>query len=126
MISQAAAAARAAAIILAPDLGPALPAEVEAALHPRSAARQRPGQYDIAVTAGLAISAASLIVTAAQLAWSMLTERRPDAPEPSRDQITRQICITLREQDVTLPHSSEHITRIVITEVIRIAADDHQ
>jgi hypothetical protein len=119
-------AARAAAVILASDLGPGLPAEVEAALHARSAVRQRPGQYDTSVIAGLAISAASLIVTAAQLAWSILTERRPNAPEPSRDQIARQIRITLREQDVTLPRSSEHITGIVITEVIRIAADDHR
>lgn len=83
MTSPAAAAARAAAVILAPDLGPGLPAEVEAALRARPAHRQRPGRYDATVIAGLAISAASLIVTAAQLAWSILTERRPDAPEPS-------------------------------------------
>jgi hypothetical protein len=123
--SPATAAARAAAVILAPDLGPGLPADVEAALHARDAVRRRPGQYDTAVIAGLAISAANLIVTAAQLAWSILTDRRPNAPEPSRDQIARQIRITLHEQDVALPHGSEHITSIVITEVIRIAADDH-
>ncbi len=126
MTSPATAAARAAAVILAPDLGPGLPAEVEAALHARDAVRQRPGQYDTAVIAGLAISAASLIVTVAQLAWSILTERRPNTPEPSRDQIARQVCITLREQDVTMPHGAEHITGIVIIEVIRIAADDHR
>jgi hypothetical protein len=37
-------AARSAAAILAPDLGPNLPAEVEAALHARNAGEQRPGQ----------------------------------------------------------------------------------
>jgi hypothetical protein len=39
-------AARAAAAILAPDLGPGLPAEVEAALYARGRDEQAPGQYN--------------------------------------------------------------------------------
>ena len=45
-------AARAAAVILAADLGPGLPAEVEADLHYRGAGEQRPGQFDPLAIAG--------------------------------------------------------------------------
>ena len=95
--ARAARAARAAGAILAPDLGSGLPAEVEAAIHESETGWERPGQYEVAVIAGLAISAASLIVTAAQLAWSIVSEHRSNEPVPSHDSITRQIRITLRE-----------------------------
>jgi hypothetical protein len=63
MIDPAADAARSAAVILAPDLGPQLPAEVEAALAARDT-RQRPDRYLDPV------SLASLIVSIATLAWT--------------------------------------------------------
>ena len=122
--ARAARAARAAGAILAPDLGSGLPAEVEAAIHESETGWERPGQYEVAVIAGLAISAASLIVTAAQLAWSIVSEHRSNEPVPSHDSITRQIRITLREHDVPVPHGSEHITDVVVTETLRIAAND--
>jgi hypothetical protein len=87
-----AAAARAAAAILAPGLG--LPAEVEAALAARHDSHQRPGQYDPFAIAGLGISAASLIVTIAQLAWSIISEHPDPATTPPPDVI--EVRITLR------------------------------
>jgi hypothetical protein len=79
MTDPAAAAARAAATILAPDLGPSLPAEVEAALAARDS-QQRPGRYLDPV------SLASLIVSIATLAWTIYNDQRhrtPDPPSPS-------------------------------------------
>jgi hypothetical protein len=69
-------AARAAAASLATELGPQLPAEVEAALAAGSAGQQRSGQYDPATIASLGIGTASLIVSIAQLAWSIISDRR--------------------------------------------------
>ncbi len=121
MTSPAADAARAAAKVLAGDLGPALPAQVEAALHAPDDDQQRPSRYDPTAIAGLGIGAASLIVTVAQLAWSILAGRRDHAAEPSHDAITREVRITLREQDAPLPPGSDRITEVVVTEVIRLA-----
>jgi hypothetical protein len=112
-------AAQSAATILAPDLGPNLPAEVEAALHARNAGEQRQGQYDPLAVAGFGIGAASLIVSIAQLAWSIVSDRRKHIAEP--DSIARQVRITLRDQDTPLPPSAERITEVVATEIIRRA-----
>lgn len=69
--------AGAAAAILAADLGPCLPAEVEAALAARGA-RQRPERYLDPV------SPASLIVAIATLAWTIYTDRRKRTPDRRR------------------------------------------
>jgi hypothetical protein len=118
----AARAARAAAIILAPGLGQGLPAEVEAALAARHAGEQRPSQYDPVAIAGLAISAASLIVAVAQLAQSIITSRPdPASPPPPPQVIARQVRITLRQQGAPLPSGADRITDVVITEITRQA-----
>jgi hypothetical protein len=112
----AAAAARSAAAILAPELGPRLPAEVEAALAARGT-RQPPDRYLDPV------SLATLIVTAATLAWTIYNDQRNRTPEPPPPaMIARQIRITLRDQDMTLPPGSERITEIVATEITRQAS----
>jgi hypothetical protein len=121
MTDPAADAARSAAVILAPELGPSLPAEVEAALLARNAGKQRPGQYDPLAIAGFGIAAASLIVSIAQLAWSIASDRRKQAAEPSPDSIARQIRIILRDQDISLPPGAERITEVVATEITRQA-----
>jgi hypothetical protein len=108
----AADAARAAAAILAPDRGPGLPAQVEAALANRDAS-QRPGQYtDPTALAGL-------IVAIATLAWTIYTDLRTHTPDPPPATIARQIRITLREQDTDLPPGTGHITEIIATEITR-------
>jgi hypothetical protein len=114
-------AARAAAVILAPGLNPNLPAEVEAALAARHADELRPGQYDPLAIASLGIGAASLIVTVAQLAWSIISDPK-HTTLPSPDVIARQVRITMRQQDISLPPGTERITDVVITEITRQAS----
>jgi hypothetical protein len=111
MTDAAADAARSAAVILAPDLGPSLPAEVEAAL----AARQRPDRYLDPV------SLASLIVSIAVLAWTIYNDQRNHTPDPPPASIARQVRITLREQDTVLPPGTERMTEIIATEITRHA-----
>jgi hypothetical protein len=120
MTDPAADAARSAAAILAPDLGPGLPAEVEAALHTGTAGAQRPGQYDPAALASLGISAASLIVTIAQLAWSILSDHHTHTTPPAPEAIARQIRIHLRQHDIPMSPGTGHITDVVITEITRL------
>jgi hypothetical protein len=110
----AAAAARSAAAILAPDLGPTLPAEVEAALAARDTP-QRPDRYLDPV------SLASLIVAIATLAWTIYNDQRRHTPDPPPATIARQVRITLREQDTLLPPGADRITEIVTTEITRQA-----
>ena len=114
MTDPAADAARSAAVILAPDLGPNLPAEVEAALAARDT-QQRPDRYLDPV------SLAILIVAIATLAWTIYNDQRKHTPEPPPESIARQVRITLRDQDTTLPPGTERITEIVATEIIRQA-----
>jgi hypothetical protein len=118
MRDPAADAARSAAAILAPDLGPNLPAEVEAVLAARHL-QQRPDRYlDL-------VSLASLIVSIATLAWTIYNDLRnhndprDHALDPPPDVIARQVRITLREQDVQLPPGTARITEIVATEITR-------
>jgi hypothetical protein len=113
-------AARAAAGVLAPGMGPRLVAEVEAALAARDGGEQRPGQYDPVAIAGLGIAAGGLIVSVAQLAWSIVSDlaRRAAAP-PSPEAVARDVRIRLREYDVALSPETDRITEVVITEVIR-------
>ena len=119
-------AARSAAVILAPELGPNLPTEVEAALFAREHGDQRPGQYDPAAIASLGISAAGLIVSIAQLAQAILSDRRNHSAGPSTDSITREVRISLREYDMPLPAGTDHITDVVVTEIIRLSSDPGQ
>ncbi len=115
MTDPAAEAARSAAAILATDLGPGLPAEVEAALAARDT-QQRPDRYLDPV------SVASLIVAIATLAWTIYNDQRISTPDPPPASIARQVRITLREQDTLLPPGAERITEIVATEMTRQAS----
>jgi hypothetical protein len=123
MTDPAAIAARTAAIILAPDLGPSLPAHVEAALAVRDT-EQRPDRYLDPV------SLASLIVSVATLAWTIYNDQRTrhdqHDPDPQPDVIARQVRIILRDQDIQLPPGTERITEIIATEITRHASPPHQ
>jgi hypothetical protein len=110
-------AARSAAAVLAPDLGSALPVQVEAALAARDAP-ERPGQY---IDPNTLIALAGLIVSIATLAWTVYNDQRSRTPEPQPEAIARQVRITLRERDIALPAGTEHITEIVATEITRQA-----
>jgi hypothetical protein len=113
-------AARAAAAFLAHDLGLSLPAEVEAALYARDSGEQAPGQYDPTAVAGLAVGAASLIVSIAQLAWSIVSDQGTHTAKPSHENIARQVRIALCQQNGPLPPDNHRITEVVITEIIRL------
>jgi hypothetical protein len=115
MTDPAADAARSAAAILASDLGLNLPAEVEAALAARGT-QQRPGRYLDPV------SLAGLIVAIATLAWTIYNDQRKHTPDPPSDAITRQVRITLREQDTPMPAGTDHITDVIVTEITRQAS----
>ena len=115
MTDPAADAARSAAAILAPDLGPSLPAEVEAALAARDTS-QRPDRFLDPV------SLASLIVSIATLAWTIYNDQRTRTPDPPANAVARQVRITLRDQDTALPPGTEKITEIVATEITRHAS----
>ncbi len=114
MTDPAADAARAAAAILAPDLGLNLPAEVETALAARDT-QQRPDRFFDPV------SLASLIVAIATLAWTIYNDHHTRTPDPPPSSIARQVRITLRDQDTTLPPSTERNTVVVATEITRQA-----
>jgi hypothetical protein len=125
MTDPAADAARAAAAILAPDLGLSLPAQVEAALAARNA-RQSPNRYLDPV------SLADLIVSVATLAWTIYNDQRTRRDqhghdhEPQPDVIARQVRITLRDADIQLPPGTERISEIIATEITRHASPPRQ
>lgn len=114
MIDPVAAAARHAAAVLATDLGPGLPAEVEVVLDARES-RQRPDRFLDPV------SLASLIVSIATLAWTIYNDKRTGASSPPPESIARQVRLSFQDQDSTLPPETERITEIIATEVIRQA-----
>jgi hypothetical protein len=115
MTDPAADAARSAAVILAPDLGRNLPAEVEAAL----AARDAPPRSNRFLDP---VSLASVIVAIATLAWTIYNDQRKHTPDPPPSSIARQVRITLRDQDTALPEGTERITEVVATEITRYAS----
>ena len=108
-----AAAARAAARALIAEYGPGLEADVEAALHAR--AEQRPGQYLDPVSAG------SLIVAIATLAWTIYNDQRKHTPEPAPELIERRVRIKIREQADANPQEISRITEIVVTQITQTA-----
>jgi hypothetical protein len=119
MTDPAAEAARAAAAILAPELGQDLPFRVEAALAARGS-QQRPDQYLDPVSIGI------LVVAIATLAWMIYSDKHKDKPAaepPQPSVIARQVRITLREQDTVLPPGTERIAEVVATEIIRYASE---
>ena len=109
-------AARAAADRLAAEYGPGLAADVEAALHARGSA-QRPGQYLDPVSLG------SLIVAIATLAWTIYSDLRHKTPQPSPQVVARHVRTELRNQSDTSQQDSDHITQIVVTEIIQVARE---
>lgn len=123
MTDPAVEAAQSAALILAAELGPDLPTQVQAALYARQHGRERPGQYDPLAVTGLATGAASLIVAIAQLAWSIYSDRREHTSEPEPEFIIRQVRFRLRAQDTPVPAETGKISEVVVSEVIRLAKD---
>jgi signal recognition particle subunit SEC65 len=76
------------------------------------------------------VSLGSLIVSVATLAWTIYNDQRSRAQERKSEanraiqereteSIARQVRMTLRERDVSLPPGTERITEVVASEIIR-------
>jgi hypothetical protein len=115
MTDPAANAARAAALLLAPEIGANLPAEVEVELAAHGI-KERPERYLDPV------SLATLIVSIAALAWTIYNDQRKNTSQPPpATTLARQVRITLRAQDTSLPPVTERITEVIATEITQLA-----
>jgi hypothetical protein len=102
--------ARAAARRLAPEYGPRLTAEVEAALYAGGSSRG-PEQYDPVAIAGV-------IVAIATLAWTIYRDLRKEKPETSSEVAERTLRVEMRKYGDDSPDSKK-ITEVIITEIVR-------
>jgi serine/threonine protein kinase len=107
--------ARAAAERLSPEYGPGIVGDVEAAL--TRGLEQRPERHDGTVSLG------SLIVSIATLAWTIYIDLRKKTPNPASDVVARSVRVELRKRGDTDTTSSDHISDVVVTEVINAAGD---
>ncbi|HEU4421199.1 MAG TPA: hypothetical protein VFR67_01520 [Pilimelia sp.] len=103
--------ARAAAARLAAQHGPALPVDVEAALHARGPARE-PDRYVDPISLG------ALIVSVASLAWTVYTDLRQKTTNPSPEVLTRTIRVQLRDVDRLDPTERDRVIDVVVTETV--------
>jgi hypothetical protein len=62
-------------------------------------------------------------VSIATLAWTIYNDQRRRTPDPQPDTVARQVRITLRDQDISLPAGTEQIIEIIATEITSHAND---
>ena len=103
--------ARVAARQLTADYGPALVAQVEAALHARGSNRP-PTRYADPV------SIASLIVSIAALAWTVYVDLRRRTPTPSSDVVARTVRVRVADGGDISQAERDRIIEIVVSETI--------
>jgi hypothetical protein len=106
--------ARAAADRLAGEHGPHLPADVERALQSRDTPQQ-PDQYVDP------ISIAALIVSVATLAWTVYTDLKRQAPNPSADVIARTVRVRLDHPGMVDADQRDRIIEVTVAETVRAA-----
>lgn len=116
MSDQVADVARAVAQRMESEVGSGLSAEVEAALYSRQSPPASTHYAD-------PIALAGLIVSIADLAWTVYTDLKKRATGPAAEVLARTVRIKLRESSqVTVP---DHIVDVIVTETVRIGADHH-
>jgi hypothetical protein len=103
--------ARAAAARLSAEYGPALPVDVEAALH-ASDATWEPERYLDPTALG------ALIVSVANLAWTIYTDLKHKTPNPSSEVLTRAVRVQLHDADTPDNPAQDRIVDVVITETL--------
>jgi hypothetical protein len=113
------AGARAAAQRLAPEHGPRLIADVEAAFYARGTSAP-PTQY--ADPTDLSI----LIVAIATLAWTVYRDLRTKTDKPSTEVVTRSVQVQLRETYTTDLAKHEQAVTITIEETVNAARADEE
>ena len=110
-------AARAAAQQLQAEAGPGLVAEVEAVLATRESPSAPPQYVD-------PVALASLIVAIASLAWTVHTDLKKRTAQPSAEVVARTVRVTRQDQGQAA--APDHIVEVVVTETIRMAADQER
>jgi hypothetical protein len=106
-------AARAAAQQLQVEVGPGLVTEVEAVLATRESPSAPPQYAD-------PIALASLIVAIASLAWTVYTDLKKRAAQPTEQVVARTVRVTRRDQGQAA--APARIVEVVVTETLRAAA----
>ncbi len=111
-------AARAAAARLGDTDDRRLDADVDAALrsHRRSSSPVEPDRFVDPVSAG------SLIVSVATLAWTVYTDLRSRSEKPSPDLVVREVRARLRRHGKADPASYEDVITITVEETVKAAA----
>jgi hypothetical protein len=109
--------ARAAAKRLAPEYGPRLEVDVEAALYARDSERG-PEQYD-------PVSVGILLVSIATLAWMIYSDHRKKAPGAAPEVVERTVRTELRRQVDATPESAR-ISEVVVTEIVETVRKDRE
>ncbi len=106
--------ARAAALRLVTDYGPGLPVDVEAALHARGSIHQPEHYFD-------PISLGALIVSVANLAWTVYTDLKKRTPDPSPEVVARTVRVALRDAGGLDAAQRHHVIDVVVDETVRAA-----
>jgi hypothetical protein len=102
--------ARAAAARLAPKHGPALPVDVEAVLHPD---RLRSDQYVDPISLG------ALIVSVANLGWTIYKDLRKQVAKPSQQVLVSRIRVEL--PSAQRGKTRDQVIELVVDEIVREA-----
>ncbi|MEY9855718.1 tetratricopeptide (TPR) repeat protein [Catenulispora sp. GAS73] len=105
-------AARAAAQRLAPELDRRIPQQVDALIESRSATGEQEVQFGVD-----AVAVASLIVSAAQLAWSVLSDLRRHRADVTRDELADQVRQGTPEAGVS-DQVRDRVIAIVVEEIL--------
>ena len=115
MSDDAAVVARAAAARLAEAAGmPDLPAAVEARI--QAGGSGRPDQY---IDPATAIALASLVVSAAGLAWTIHRDLRKETPKPAPEVVARRLRLELEPPPETTDAERDRVITVVVEEVLR-------
>jgi hypothetical protein len=102
--------ARAAAARLAPEFGDRLPADVEAALHTPAG-----GGGDRYLDP---VALAALIVSAAQLAWTVYADLQKRTAKPAPQVVARRVRVELAEHTEIDPGVRDRVIDIVVAETL--------
>ena len=102
--------ARAAVARLAPEFGDRLPADAEAALHAPAGARDDRYLDPVAL--------AALIVSAAQLAWSVYVDLLMRTAQPAPGALARRVRVELAERTEIEPGVRDRVIDIVVAETL--------
>jgi hypothetical protein len=106
--------ALAAAQQLQAEMGSSLIADVEAVLATRESPSAPPQYVD-------PVALASLIVGTASLAWTVYTDLKKRNTKPPAEVVARTVRVGLRDRGQAA--TPEHVVEVVVTEIMRTAAD---